>query len=214
MRCAGATARRGRGMVYTSGTVSCSMTGRVSGLTPRHHENACAACSTSMPTPSATRRTPALWARRREGVNPFPYKLVGEAIRSEDVGIERRQFAAQAPCACSSVPCRFSCRSCQLGFGLDPFAAGLLVVALFAGYLGIKPLTTLVLKRFGELDEFGQQRLGTPIIGHAVEGQTQRRRCPMPARSARPTSCGSTAIPLNRPRLSAIAARRQRLSSP
>jgi predicted MFS family arabinose efflux permease len=37
----------------------------------------------------------------------------------------------------------------QLGFGLDPFAAGLLVIALFAGNLGVKPVTTPVLKRFG-----------------------------------------------------------------
>jgi MFS family permease len=37
----------------------------------------------------------------------------------------------------------------QLGFGLDPFSAGLLVIALFAGNLGIKPLTSPLLKRFG-----------------------------------------------------------------
>ena len=37
----------------------------------------------------------------------------------------------------------------QLGFGLDPFQAGLLVLALFAGNLGVKPLTTPILRRFG-----------------------------------------------------------------
>ncbi len=37
----------------------------------------------------------------------------------------------------------------QLGFGLDPFEAGLYVLALFAGNLGMKPLTSAVLRRFG-----------------------------------------------------------------
>ncbi len=37
----------------------------------------------------------------------------------------------------------------QLGFGMDPFRAGLLVLALFAGNLGIKPLTSAVLRRYG-----------------------------------------------------------------
>ena len=37
----------------------------------------------------------------------------------------------------------------QLGFGMDPFRAGLLVLALFAGNLGIKPLTTPIIRRFG-----------------------------------------------------------------
>jgi EmrB/QacA subfamily drug resistance transporter len=36
----------------------------------------------------------------------------------------------------------------QLGFGLDPFAAGLLVLAVFAGNLAMKPLTTPILRRF------------------------------------------------------------------
>ena len=39
--------------------------------------------------------------------------------------------------------------SFQLGFGMDPFHAGLLVLALFAGNLGIKPLTSPVLRRCG-----------------------------------------------------------------
>ncbi len=37
----------------------------------------------------------------------------------------------------------------QLGFGLDPFHAGLMVLALFAGNITIKPLTTPILRRFG-----------------------------------------------------------------
>jgi EmrB/QacA subfamily drug resistance transporter len=37
----------------------------------------------------------------------------------------------------------------QLGFGLDAFHAGLLVLALFAGNIGIKPLTTPIIRRFG-----------------------------------------------------------------
>ncbi len=37
----------------------------------------------------------------------------------------------------------------QLGFGTDAFHAGLIVLALFAGNLGMKPMTTFVLRRFG-----------------------------------------------------------------
>jgi EmrB/QacA subfamily drug resistance transporter len=37
----------------------------------------------------------------------------------------------------------------QVGFGLDAFHAGLLMVALFAGNLVIKPFTSAVLRRFG-----------------------------------------------------------------
>ena len=37
----------------------------------------------------------------------------------------------------------------QLGFGMDPFRAGLLVLALFAGNLGIKPLTSPIIRHFG-----------------------------------------------------------------
>jgi EmrB/QacA subfamily drug resistance transporter len=37
----------------------------------------------------------------------------------------------------------------QLAFGLDPFASGLLLLALFAGNLGMKPGTSTVLNRFG-----------------------------------------------------------------
>jgi len=37
----------------------------------------------------------------------------------------------------------------QLGFGLDAFHAGLLVLALFVGNITIKPFTTPILRRFG-----------------------------------------------------------------
>jgi MFS family permease len=37
----------------------------------------------------------------------------------------------------------------QIGFGLDAFRAGLLIVAVFAGNLLMKPFTTAVLRRFG-----------------------------------------------------------------
>lgn len=36
----------------------------------------------------------------------------------------------------------------QIGFGMDPFHAGLLVLTLFAGNIGIKPLTTPILRRW------------------------------------------------------------------
>jgi EmrB/QacA subfamily drug resistance transporter len=37
----------------------------------------------------------------------------------------------------------------QIAFGLDPFASGLLLLAVFAGNLGMKPATSMVLNRFG-----------------------------------------------------------------
>jgi EmrB/QacA subfamily drug resistance transporter len=37
----------------------------------------------------------------------------------------------------------------QIGFGMDPFQSGLLVLAVFAGNLSMKPATTPLLKRFG-----------------------------------------------------------------
>ena len=37
----------------------------------------------------------------------------------------------------------------QLGFGMDPFRAGLMVLVLFAGNVGMKPMTSWVLRRFG-----------------------------------------------------------------
>jgi EmrB/QacA subfamily drug resistance transporter len=37
----------------------------------------------------------------------------------------------------------------QLVFGLDPFASGLLLLAVFAGNLGMKPATSAILNRFG-----------------------------------------------------------------
>jgi Major Facilitator Superfamily/Probable cobalt transporter subunit (CbtA) len=37
----------------------------------------------------------------------------------------------------------------QLGFGLNPFASGLLILPLFAGSLGMKIITTRLLRRYG-----------------------------------------------------------------
>ncbi len=37
----------------------------------------------------------------------------------------------------------------QVGFGLDPFASGLLILAVFCGNLAIKPATSFILRRFG-----------------------------------------------------------------
>ena len=37
----------------------------------------------------------------------------------------------------------------QVGFGLDAFRAGLLVLTLFVGNMGVKPMTSAVLRRFG-----------------------------------------------------------------
>ena len=56
----------------TRGTVSLLIRAAVSGRTPRHHSNASAACSASMPTPSARRVTPACCASLRKGVRPLP----------------------------------------------------------------------------------------------------------------------------------------------
>ena len=37
----------------------------------------------------------------------------------------------------------------QLGFGMDPFRAGLMVLVLFAGNVGMKPMTSWTIRRFG-----------------------------------------------------------------
>jgi hypothetical protein len=37
----------------------------------------------------------------------------------------------------------------QLGFGLNPFASGLLILPLFAGSVGTKIVTTRLLRRYG-----------------------------------------------------------------
>ena len=50
-----------------------SMTGAVRGRTPRHRKKDSAACSTSMPSPSATRAAPCARAKTRNGVGALPY---------------------------------------------------------------------------------------------------------------------------------------------
>ena len=54
-----------------SGTVSSSINSLVLGRMPRHHSNAAAACSTSIPTPSASLLHARLPARARNGVRPL-----------------------------------------------------------------------------------------------------------------------------------------------
>jgi len=49
----------------------------------------------------------------------------------------------------------------QIGFGLSPVDAGLLVLAIFAGNLAMKPFTTGLLRRFG----FRRVLLGNGLIG-------------------------------------------------
>ena len=51
----------------------------------------------------------------------------------------------------------------QIGFGLDAFHAGLLVIAVFAGNLGMKPATTPILKRFG----FRRTLIATGLVSAA-----------------------------------------------
>jgi MFS family permease len=51
----------------------------------------------------------------------------------------------------------------QVGFGLSAFASGLLVLAVFAGNLGMKPGTSAILRRFG----FRRVLIGNGLIGAA-----------------------------------------------
>jgi hypothetical protein len=55
----------------TSGTESDTITSCVAGRTPRHHVKASAACSTSMPIPSASFPAPESRASRSSGVSPL-----------------------------------------------------------------------------------------------------------------------------------------------
>ena len=81
----------------TSGMVSLSMTGRVSGRTPRQRSKASAACSTSMPTPSAIFVAPARCASREERGEALAIgEIVGEAALMEHAGGDRRRLAEQA----------------------------------------------------------------------------------------------------------------------
>src|SRR5574343_1226832 len=52
---------------------SSASTGAVAGRTPRQTKKASAACSTSIPSPSAPRAAPCSRACRRKGVSPLPY---------------------------------------------------------------------------------------------------------------------------------------------
>src|SRR6185312_10692364 len=53
--------------------LNISMTGSVSGRIPRQRKKDSAACSTSMPMPSASRPAPCCCANCRKEVSPLPY---------------------------------------------------------------------------------------------------------------------------------------------
>jgi EmrB/QacA subfamily drug resistance transporter len=59
----------------------------------------------------------------------------------------------------------------QLGYGLDAFHAGLLIVATFAGNLMMKPFTTAVLRRFG---------FRTTLIGNGLLNAFAIAACALP----------------------------------
>jgi EmrB/QacA subfamily drug resistance transporter len=59
----------------------------------------------------------------------------------------------------------------QLGYGLDAFHAGLLIVATFAGNLLMKPFTTAVLRRFG---------FRTTLIGNGLLNALAIAACALP----------------------------------
>ncbi|BCP54766.1 MFS transporter [Kaistia sp. 32K] len=85
-------------------------------------------------------------ALRHSGRHPHPLPdLYGLAIQTFAVTMKGGSLFRTAVSAVPFLlPLMF-----QLGFGLDPFQAGLYVLALFAGNLAMKPLTSLVLRTFG-----------------------------------------------------------------
>ncbi len=85
-------------------------------------------------------------ALRHSGRHPHPLPdLYGLAIRTFAVTMKGGSLFRTAVSAVPFLlPLMF-----QLGFGLDPFQAGLYVLALFAGNLAMKPFTSLVLRTFG-----------------------------------------------------------------
>jgi EmrB/QacA subfamily drug resistance transporter len=86
------------------------------------------------------------FALRHAGRHPHPLPdLYGLAIKTFAVTMRGGSLFRTAV---SAVPFLLPLML-QLGFGLDPFQAGLYVLALFAGNLAMKPLTSLVLRTFG-----------------------------------------------------------------
>lgn len=70
-----------------------------------------------------------------------PLRVMSYAIANFDAGFVSRAAMRTTPFL---LPLMF-----QLGFGLNAWNAGLLVLVYFAGNLGIKPATTWMLRRFG-----------------------------------------------------------------
>jgi len=71
-------------------------------------------------------------------LNPFRVATFRIAVRGGTV------FRAAITALPFLLPLMF-----QVAFGLDPFASGLVLLAVFAGNLGMKPATSTVLTRFG-----------------------------------------------------------------
>jgi len=86
------------------------------------------------------------WAVRHARRHPHPLVgLAALAIHTFRVTVRGGSlFRAVVSAVPFLLPLMF-----QLGFGLDPVSSGLLVLALFAGNLGMKPMTSWVLRSFG-----------------------------------------------------------------
>jgi EmrB/QacA subfamily drug resistance transporter len=86
------------------------------------------------------------WAVRHARHHPHPLVgLAAMAIHTYRVTVRGGSlFRAVVSAVPFLLPLMF-----QLGFGLDPVHSGLLVLALFAGNLGMKPMTSWVLRSFG-----------------------------------------------------------------
>ncbi len=86
------------------------------------------------------------WALRHIRRHPSAIlRLDGFAVRSFDVSmVGGTLFRVAVGAVPFLLPLMF-----QIGFGLDAFRSGLLVLALFGGNVAIKPLTSAVLRRFG-----------------------------------------------------------------
>ncbi len=87
-----------------------------------------------------------LLALRHLRRHPAPIlRLDGFAVRSFDVSmVGGTLFRVAVGAVPFLLPLMF-----QIGFGLDAFRSGLLVLALFCGNVAMKPLTSAVLRRYG-----------------------------------------------------------------
>jgi EmrB/QacA subfamily drug resistance transporter len=88
-----------------------------------------------------------LWLLRRHLRTAAAPLLRLEALRTQTYAVTIRGgslYRAMVSTAPFLLPLMF-----QLAFGLEPFMSGLLVLALFAGNIGMKPMTSAILRRFG-----------------------------------------------------------------